>query len=59
MEDTPDLVSVIIPTFNRTSLLSRAISSAVNQTYENLEIVIVDDGSTLDTKEVVDHFLDD
>jgi glycosyltransferase involved in cell wall biosynthesis/GT2 family glycosyltransferase len=53
------LVSVIIPSFNRTSLLYRAISSAINQTYTNLEIIIIDDGSTEDIKKVVDSFHDD
>lgn len=53
-----DLVSVIIPTFNRPSLLDRAIKSAINQTYKNLEIIIIDDGSTEDIKKVVDSFHD-
>lgn len=38
-------VSVIIPTKNRPQLLKRALKSVINQTYKNLEIIVVDDGS--------------
>ena len=44
-------VSIIIPTFNRSSLLVNAIESVVRQTYANHEIIVVDDGSTDDTSE--------
>lgn len=40
------LVSVIIPTFNRPALLTRAVDSVLQQSYRNFEIIIVDDGST-------------
>lgn len=50
--DNP-LVSIILPTFNRAHLLRRTIASIFNQTYGNFEIVIVDDCSTDDTREVV------
>jgi len=43
-EDTP-LISVIIPTLNRTGMLAQAIQSVVNQTYPNIEIIVVDDFS--------------
>ncbi len=46
-------VSVILPTYNRAHLLPRAIQSVLNQQYENLQIVVVDDGSTDDTPAVV------
>jgi len=52
MYDKP-LVSVIIPTFNREKLLPKTIDSVINQTYENWELLIVDDKSTDDTKKVV------
>jgi glycosyltransferase involved in cell wall biosynthesis len=50
----PGLVSVIIPTYNRASILERAVTSALHQTYRQLEVVIVDDGSTDDTRAVVE-----
>ena len=47
------LVSVILPTYNRRSIIKRSISSVFAQTYDNLELVIVDDGSTDGTKQYV------
>ena len=40
-----NLVSVVIPTFNRRQCLFRAIDSALRQTHANVEVVVVDDGS--------------
>ena len=46
-----DMVSVIIPTFNRENTICRAIDSVINQTYKNIEIIVVDDCSTDNTEE--------
>jgi glycosyltransferase involved in cell wall biosynthesis len=47
------LVSAIIPTYNRSHLLCRAINSVLKQSYGDIEIIVVDDGSTDDTELVV------
>ena len=40
-----DLISIVIPCFNSGSTLERAINSARNQTWKNIEIIVVNDGS--------------
>src|SRR5512137_2512935 len=58
--NAPDkpLVSIVLPTYKRAHVLPHAISSVLNQTYTNLELVIVDDNSPDDTLEVVKLFND-
>jgi len=51
-------VSVVIPTYNRGSLLPRAIRSVLNQTFTDFELIVVDDASTDDTQRVVKGFSD-
>jgi len=52
-------VSVIIPTYNRAHLIGRSIKSVLSQSYQDFEIIIVDDGSTDNTEEVVSSFNDE
>lgn len=52
------LVSVVIPTHNRSALVRRALDSALNQDYPKLEIIVVDDGSKDDTAEVLAQYED-
>lgn len=51
------LVSIVIPTFNRSVLIIETLNSVLKQTYINWECIIVDDGSTDDTGEVVNDFI--
>jgi glycosyltransferase involved in cell wall biosynthesis len=53
-EDRNALISVIMPTYNRGELISKAIASVLNQTYKNFELIIVDDGSEDDTRSVIE-----
>lgn len=49
-------VSIILATYNRGHLLDRSIKSVLNQTYQDYELIIVDDGSTDDTEKLVQNF---
>jgi glycosyltransferase involved in cell wall biosynthesis len=53
-----DLVSIIIPTYNRASIIGETLSSVLAQTYENWECIIVDDGSTDNTDELIQDYMD-
>jgi len=55
----PDLISVIMPTYNRAYCLGYAIESLLAQSYENWELIIVDDGSTDSTGTFVRKFRDE
>ena len=50
------LVSVVIPTYNSAEFLVEALDSVSEQTYNNYEVVLIDDGSTDNTKEVVEAY---
>ena len=54
-ESNPEL-SIIIPTYNRGYLLRRAVESVLKQSFQDFEIIIIDDGSTDKTEEVVKSF---
>lgn len=53
------LISVIIPTYNRAHILSQAIKSVLEQTFEDWELIVVDDGSNDITKKVITPYLKD
>lgn len=52
-KDTKPFFSIIIPTYNRAGLIGTAIESVINQKFKSWELIIVDDGSTDNTKGVV------
>lgn len=51
-------VSVVIPSYNRANMVGAAIQSVLEQTYTDLEVIVVDDGSSDNTREVVKAFTD-
>ena len=53
------LFSIIIPTYNREKFISIAIESVKNQLFQNWELIVIDDGSTDNTKNIVKHYLSD
>ena len=53
------LISVIIPTYNRERTIQRAINSVLNQSYKDIELIIVDDCSTDKTCEIVNKYKDE
>lgn len=52
------LISVVLPTYNRAYILGNAIESVQAQTYQNWELIVVDDGSEDNTKHLVDTYTD-
>lgn len=53
-----DLVSVIIPTYNDAKYLKNSLDDIINQTYKNIEIIVVNDGSTDNTEEILKEYKD-
>ena len=51
-------ISVILPVYNVENYLDRCLNSIVNQTYKNLEIILVNDGSTDNSGQVCDEYND-
>lgn len=52
------MVSVIIPSFNRENVIKRSVDSVLAQTYKDFEIIVVDDGSSDNTKKVIEQIQD-
>jgi glycosyltransferase involved in cell wall biosynthesis len=55
---SPPRISVILPTYNRAWILGEAVDSVLNQDYANLELIVVDDGSTDDTASLIATYAD-
>ncbi len=53
------MVSIVIPCFNSQATIRKVLESVVNQTYKDYEIIIVDDGSSDNTKSVIEIFFKD
>lgn len=53
------MISVIIPAFNRAGLLPRALKSVLDQSFSDIEVIVVDDASTDDTQQVIAAMADD
>ena len=56
MQHKEELISVIIPVYQTKEYLSKCVRSVLNQEYRNLEVILVDDGSTDGSGEMCDQF---
>lgn len=52
------LVSIIIPSYQSSEFVSNAIKSCLSQTYKNIEIIVIDDGSTDNTRNILSSYID-
>ena len=59
MSDPDKLVSVVVANYNMGKYLAEAVNSALNQTYPHIEVNVVDDGSTDDSRQVMEQFAGD
>lgn len=59
MMEAPEKVSIVLPTYNGAKYLRQSIDSCLNQTYKNIELIIVDDGSRDETPQIIRSYQDD
>jgi len=52
------LISILTPTYNYGHFIHRLLDSVLQQTYNNIEMIIIDDGSTDNTKQVIDGYIE-
>ena len=50
------LISVIVPSYNAGTYLTQCLDNLICQTYKNIEIIVIDDGSTDDTAQIVNNY---
>ncbi|MBQ8534727.1 MAG: glycosyltransferase [Bacilli bacterium] len=56
MKNKYKLISIIVPVYNMEKYIDKCINSIINQTYKNIEIIIVDDGSTDKSSKIIDKY---
>lgn len=56
MEKKKSLVSIIVPAYNAEKFIDKCIRSVLNQSYPNLELILVDDGSTDETGKICEEY---
>lgn len=59
MNEKSPKISIILPTYNGSEYIQQSIESCLNQTYKKIELIIIDDGSTDSTSQIVNSFKDD
>lgn len=58
MKAKQSIISIVLPTYNGIRYIREAIDSCLSQTYRNIELIIVDDGSTVDINSIIKGFVD-
>ena len=51
-----ELISVIVPAYNAEKCIKRCLNSIMNQTYRNLQIIVINDGSADGTKKILEEY---
>jgi len=57
MKNVPSKISVIVPVYNVENYLAKCLDSLVNQTYQNIEILVINDGSTDDSEKIIQQYV--